>query len=80
MADAGDVAVRLTVDGDDEQAREKTVAELGAGQERELRFDDVRLKKGERKLVTSVDAKDAVAESGEDDNERTVTASCKDDD
>ena len=49
---------------------------LEAGKEREVRFDDVRLKKGERTLTALVDAKGAVAESNEDNNELKVTARC----
>ncbi len=75
---AGSFAVRLVVDGDDDEAKEKLVADLEAGQEREVRFDDVRLKKGERKLAAIADAKGAVAESKEDDNELKVSARCKD--
>ena len=77
-AKAGDFAVRLTVDGDDGQAKEKQVGALEAGQEREVRFDDVRLKQGERKLTAIVDAEAAISESDENNNERTVTARCKD--
>jgi CARDB len=71
-------AVRLTVDGG--EVVEETVAGLEAGQEHEVRFDDVRLKKGERTLTVLADAKGAVAESKEDNNERKVTARCQDDD
>ena len=46
----------------------------------DLRFDDVRLKKGERTLVATADAKNAVAESDEGNNELTVAAKCKADD
>jgi hypothetical protein len=77
-AAAGAFALRLVVDGDDE-AKEKPVADLEGGQEREVRFDDVRLKQGERTLTAVADAKDALAESKEDNNELKVTARCKDD-
>ena len=70
-------AVRLTVDGG--EAVEETVDGLEAGQEREVRFDDVRLKKGERTLLAIADAKGAVSESNEDNNERKLTARCQDD-
>jgi subtilase family serine protease len=56
------------------------VTGLEAGKELEVRFDDVKLKKGDRALTIAVDAKGAVTESKEDDNERKVTAQCKDDD
>ena len=77
-ANAGPIAVRLTVDGD--EVGEESIDELAAGKEREIRFDEVRLKKGERKLTATLDPKNTVAESSEDNNERLVTARCQDDD
>ncbi len=77
---AGSFAVRLVVDGDDEEAKEKLVADLAAGQEREVRFDDVRLKKGGHNLTASVDPKGAVAEAKEDNNDLFVDARCKEND
>jgi len=68
--------VRLAVDGD--ETLEETVDGLEAGKEREVKFGDVKLKKGERQLAAMVDSKSTVAESGEDNNERTVTAICRD--
>jgi hypothetical protein len=72
------VAVRLTADGG--EAVEETVDGLEAGQEREVRFDDVRLKKGEHTLLAVADSTKAIAESKEDNNELKVTARCQDDD
>jgi len=77
-ADAGSFAVRLVDDGGDDE-QERTVPGLGAGQEREVRFGDVRLKKGERALSTTVDAKEVVAESNEGNNTLKVTVRCSDD-
>jgi hypothetical protein len=77
-ANAGPFAVRLDVDGD--QADEALISALEAGQEQEVRFDDVRLKKGARTFVATLDPKNAVAESNEDNNELKVAATCKDDD
>jgi len=51
---------------------------LEAGQDQEVRFENVRLKKGEHKLTVIVDPKATVAEIKEDNNERTVSARCKD--
>ena len=68
-------AVRLTVDGD--EAGDRTMDGLEPGFEREVRFEDVRLKKGEQKLTATVDPKNTVAESNEQDNDREVTARCK---
>ena len=75
-ANAESFAVRLTVDGDD--GDEKTVNGLEAGKEREIKFDDIRLKKGEHKLTAAVDANETIVEASEENNERTVSASCKD--
>ena len=79
IGNARDFAVRLVVGGD-EDAKEELVANLEAGREREVRFDDVGLKQGERTLTAIVDAKQAVAESKEDNNQLKVTARCKDSD
>jgi hypothetical protein len=78
---AGDFVVRLVVDGDSGAAKDEEVGDgLDAGQEHEVRFDDVRLRKGERTLTAVADATKGIAESKEDNNELTVTAQCKDDD
>jgi hypothetical protein len=73
-ANAESVVVRLVVGGD--QVGDETIG-LEAGQEREVRFDDVRLRKGEQKLAVTVDPKGAVAESDEANNERQVTVRCQ---
>ena len=75
-ANAGSFAVRLTVDGG--EAIEEAVDGLEAGKEREIRFGDVRLKKGEHQLAAAADPKNTVAESDEADNDLAVTARCKD--
>jgi hypothetical protein len=71
-------SVRLSVDDDDED--EKAVAPLDAGKELLLAFEDVRLKKGERRVVATVDAKKSVTESDEQNNERVMTLRCEEDD
>ena len=63
--------MRLAVDGD--EVAERPSAAWRPGKEREVRFDDVRSKKGERKLTATVDPENAVAESNEDNNELKVT-------
>lgn len=77
-APAGSSVARLEVDDDDPV--EQAVPTLAAGAEREVKFDDVRLKKGDRVLTVAADAKKSVAESNEDNNELKVTVKCKDDD
>jgi subtilase family serine protease len=76
-ATAGELVVRLVVDNAQDDALERSVSGLEAGKEREVRFDDVRLKQGERQLRVVVDATSAVAESNEDNNDLTVTAGCQ---
>ena len=73
-AKASAFTVRLAVDGG--EAIEETVDGLDAGKEREVKLDDVRLKKGAQKLIATADSKAAIAESNEENNERTVTAAC----
>ena len=75
---ASGFAVRRVVDGADDQAKEQSVAGLDAGKELEVRFDDVRLRRGMRELRATVDAKKAVAESDEDNNELKITVNCRD--
>jgi hypothetical protein len=76
--DAETFVVRLIVDDAQGDAMEQSVSGLEVGKEREVRFGDVRLKKGEHKLAVTVDSKQTVAESDEDNNGRTVTATCRD--
>jgi hypothetical protein len=71
-------AVRLTVDG--AEAGEQTVNGLDAGKEREVRFGEVQLKKGEHQITASADAKETVSEADEENNEAKVSPRCKDDD
>jgi subtilase family serine protease len=66
--------VRLTADG--ASAAEQTVNGLEAGQEQEVSFADVQLKKGDRKLTATADPAKSVAELKDDNNDRTVTAVC----
>jgi hypothetical protein len=76
-ADAETFTVRLVVDDAQGTGPEQSVSGLAAGQEREVRFDDVRLKKGERSLTATADAANTVAEAKEDNGELKVTARCK---
>ena len=78
-ANVGAFAVRLKVDDAQGDGPEQTVNGLEAGKEREVKFGDVKLKKGEHDLTAIADAKGAIAEADEANNERAVTARCKDD-
>jgi hypothetical protein len=79
-ASAGDFLVRLIVD-DDGDAEERGVDDgLEAGQERELKFRDVTLKKGLRSLAATADSTVGIDESNEGNNTLEVTARCEDDD
>jgi hypothetical protein len=78
---AGDFTVRLVVDGDNGTAREEELADgLAAGQEHEIHFDGVRLKKGERTLLAIADPSKGIGDSKDDNNELTATARCAADD
>jgi hypothetical protein len=69
---AGDVPVRLVVDGN--PVGERSVDGLKAGQQREVRFDGVRLSTGEHKLFASINGKADL--TTDEHNSRTVTAAC----
>jgi hypothetical protein len=71
--DAAGFSVRLGVDGND---RDTTVDGLGAGQEREVRFDGVQLKAGQHALTAVADPDHAVGESKDGNNELKATARC----
>jgi hypothetical protein len=77
-ANAGAFAMRLKVDDAQGDGPEQTVNGLDAGKEREVKFGDVKLKKGEHTLTAIADAKGAIAEADEANNERAVTARCRD--
>ena len=74
---AGAFAVRLQADGNELSV--ESVDGLDAGKEREVRFEDVKLTKGEHKLTVTADAKTAVTESSEENNELKVSVRCQDD-
>lgn len=73
-AEADDVAVRLAADG--AEAGTQAVKGLEAGKEREVRFEGVRLKKGEHTLTATLKATGAKADA--DQGELKVTVHCKD--
>ena len=77
--DADSFVVWLVVDGDQGNVIERSVSGLKDGQEREVRFEDVRLKKGDHTLTVTVDPKDAVTESNKGNNMLDTTVSCSDD-
>jgi len=77
---AGGFTVRLIVDDASHAAVIESVGALDVGNQREIRFGGVELKKGERTLAVRADAEQAVPESNEGNNDRTVSATCKDDD
>jgi subtilase family serine protease len=79
-ADAGSFVVSLSEDLADVALGEQTVDGLKIGQEREVRFEGVRLKKGTQKIEAYADYREKVSESSKDNNGLMVTASCKDDD
>jgi hypothetical protein len=67
-----DLIVTLDVDGDD--GKEKSLAGLDAGRDATVDFDDVQLKKGDRKLTASVASRGSVKDRAED----TETVNCED--
>jgi hypothetical protein len=77
-ANAAGFVVRLEVLGAQHPGLEQSVSDLGAGQERVVRFDGVRLKKGDQTLLATADAREAVAESNDQNNGFKVLARCKD--
>ena len=68
-------AVGLSVD--DGTSKTESVTSLDAGKEREVRFDGVRLTRGDHTLTATADATKAVAESDEGNNDRAVSATCR---
>jgi hypothetical protein len=76
-ADAEKLTVRLVVDDAQGDALERSLRGLEAGQEQEIRFEDVRLKEGEHALVATVAGKGKVGDSKEND-ELKVNARCTD--
>lgn len=72
--------VRLVTDDARGATLEQSVKHLGASQEQEVRFDNVRLKKGEHTLAATVDPSDTIVESKADNNDLKATAACTSDD
>lgn len=77
QANAESFVLRLSVDGDTSQAVDKDVKGLAAGQEREVLFDGVRLKPGQRVVGATADASNTVAEANEDNNDAKTSVMCK---
>ena len=67
-------AGKLTVDDD---ATGTTMDGLDAGQDREVRFDNVHLKQGGRTRRAVADSEHAIPKFKEDNNELKVTARCQ---
>jgi hypothetical protein len=74
--------LRLVVDDKQNQALERTVGQGPSSAARlvpilEIRFEDVRLNQGEHSLTATVDPANAIAESNEGNNSKTITVSCR---
>lgn len=76
-ADVGAFTVQLVVDDATDAARKQSVSGLAAGQQQEVHFEDVRLKKGERTLTAHAAAASTVATSEADTGEAKVVTRCK---
>ena len=74
-ADVGDFTLHLLEDGD--RVVEQSITGLEAGQERRVRFDDVRLKKGTHTVAAVADPTNTFAEATEDNNTLKVTSTCR---
>ena len=66
------------MDDEDDKAKEKSGLTVDEGKELAVTFDDVRIGKREHKLAGRADAKNAIAESNEDNNELQTPAQCGD--
>jgi hypothetical protein len=79
-ADVGAFRVTLLVDGDEDDGDAENVSSLARGAETTVRFNNIRLQKGDNELKIRVDSEQNITESSEGNNELTKTARCKDDD
>jgi hypothetical protein len=77
-ADAAGFALSLLVGDDEDEVVKRSLTALAKGQQREVVFEDVKLKKGSHQLTVLVDVEDKVAESNESNNQLGQTVSCKD--
>jgi hypothetical protein len=77
-APAGGFLVRLTVDTGSDPPRVASLPGLAPGAEQTAGMGIVNLQKGQHALTASVDAKNQVAESDEDDNKKAVNVTCQD--
>jgi subtilase family serine protease len=76
-APAGGFLVQLVVDNGSDPPRGAGVPGLAAGAEYTAGIGIVNLNQGQHALTASVDAKNQVAESDEDDNKKTANITCK---
>ena len=72
-AAAASLLVRLTVEN---QTKDKTATDLGAGSEVNVAFDDLMLSKGQHKLTATANVPNPVAMTTQDDGKLEVTVNC----
>jgi subtilase family serine protease len=75
-ADAGTFTVWVSETTADVELGKREVAGLKAGQEQELRFEDVKLKKGPHTIAALADLNNRVSEQDENNNQLEIGASC----
>jgi hypothetical protein len=76
---AAGFALRVLVDAEEDEAKEKSGLSLDEGKELTVKVDDVRIGKGQHKITATADAKNTIAESNDANNELQTTVRCRDD-
>jgi hypothetical protein len=71
-------SVWVVVDEQSDEAQEHSISTLDAGKQQEVTFEDVPFKKGQHRITVTADAKKAITETSEDNNEMKVTLNCRD--
>lgn len=76
-AATGEFTVRMIVDGHDSDAVDQSVPSLAGGASTEIRFENLKLKKGEHTVGVTADAKNGITETLENNNTSSATVQCK---
>jgi len=77
-APATQFAVRLIIDGNNREAKQRAVTALDAGKELDVTFEEVSLKQGMRDLKAIVEATKASDDAVEDNNDAKISVNCRD--
>jgi subtilase family serine protease len=79
-ADIPGFTTRLAIDSENDAAIDQSISGVAAGSSADLKFENVKMKKGEHSLSATADVRNVIAETREDNNTLAATVKCKSED